>query len=81
MNRLPQPENHDDFAAARHRGVSLWRDLFEPHHWIVVFFGRWYLHVYGWGRPYKRHIYWIKVPGYRGHLNDPEFPEFKRVPV
>jgi len=62
-------ERTEPAAAQRHRGVSLWRDMHDKGHFVLVVFGRWYLHLYA-----KR------VPGYRTHLNQP-YPEFKRLPV
>lgn len=68
-------------GALRHHGVSLWRDLHDPLHLVVVIFGRRLLHFYGWTRtvPRRRHFYWIATDAAWRHLN--EFhPEFRRLP-
>ena len=64
-----------DAANKRHFGVSLWRDLHEPNHWVLRLPGRWLFHLYA--RSGKR-FYVTRLS--RWHLNYP-YPEFRRLPI
>lgn len=61
----------------RHRGISLWKDLYDKH-LIVVWFGRRYFHIY-YG-DHQKHFYNVKVTDglYLNWHSGP--PEFKRIP-
>lgn len=63
----------ESLDSLRYRGVSLWRDRHDAGHWVLVLFGRRYLHFYARGLRF----FWIEA---RGHHLNWGCPEFKRVP-